>query len=53
VLSDIQLEVARLVAGRPEAADFALAGGAALIVRGDVDRGTRDLGFFGLDAEFG
>jgi hypothetical protein len=51
VLSDIQLEVARLVAGLPEAADFALAGGAALIVRGDVDRRTRDLDFFGLDAE--
>jgi len=50
-LSDIQLEVARLVAGLPETAGFALAGGAALIVRGDVDRRTRDLDFFGLDAE--
>jgi len=31
------------------AEDFALAGGEALIVRGDVDRQTRDLDFFGLD----
>ncbi len=29
---------------------FALAGGGALIVRGDVDRQTRDLDFFGPDA---
>jgi hypothetical protein len=28
-----------------------LAGGGALIVRGDVDRGTRDLDFFGLTIE--
>jgi hypothetical protein len=34
----------------PEAELFALAGGGALIVRGDVDRQTRDLDFFGPDA---
>jgi hypothetical protein len=34
-----------------EAQDFALAGGAALIVRGDVRRTTRDLDFFGLSAD--
>ena len=34
-----------------EPADFALAGGAALIARGDVHRQTRDLDFFGLTVE--
>jgi Nucleotidyl transferase AbiEii toxin, Type IV TA system len=34
----------------PEAQQFALAGGAALIARGDVDRLTRDLDFFGPSA---
>jgi hypothetical protein len=48
VLSPLQQRIATIVAGLPEAEDFALAGGAALIVRGDVDRGTRDLDFFGL-----
>ena len=38
------------IAGLSEAEDFALAGGAALIVRGDIDRKTRDLDFFGLSA---
>ncbi len=33
----------------PEAELFALAGGGALIARGDVDRQTRDLDFFGPD----
>jgi len=47
VLSDLQLRVARIIAGLIEAEDFALAGGAALIVRGDVERATRDLDFFG------
>jgi hypothetical protein len=47
VLSELQLRVARLVAQLPEAESFALAGGGALIVRGDVERQTRDLDFFG------
>ena len=34
--------------GLPQAEDFALAGGAALIVHGAIDRSTRDLDFFGL-----
>jgi Nucleotidyl transferase AbiEii toxin, Type IV TA system len=51
VLSALQLRVAALVASLPEAEGFALAGGAALIARGDVDRLTRDLDFFGLSAE--
>jgi hypothetical protein len=50
VLSPLQERVARIVGGLAEAEDFALAGGAALIVRGDVDRRTRDLDFFGLSA---
>lgn len=48
MLSRLQLQVAEIVAGLDEAADFALAGGGALIVRGDVHRQTRDLDFFGL-----
>ena len=48
MLSPLQQRIATIVAGLPEAEDFALAGGTALIVRGDVDRGTRDLDFFGL-----
>ena len=51
MLSAIQLRVARIIAGLVEAEDFALAGGAALIVRGDVDRATRDLDFFGTSPD--
>lgn len=50
MLSPLQERVARVVAGLAEAEGFALAGGAALIVRGDVDRRTRDLDFFGPSA---
>lgn len=46
MLTDLQQAVAKLLAGLPEADGFAMAGGAALIVRGDVDRLTRDLDFF-------
>jgi hypothetical protein len=49
VLSPLQEQVARLVARLPEAEDFALAAGAALISRGDVARHTQDLDFFGLE----
>lgn len=48
MLSPLQQAIALIIAGLPEATDFALAGGAALIARGDVDRRTRDLDFFGL-----
>lgn len=48
VLSELQQRVALIFAGLPEAEPFVLAGGAALIVRGDVHRLTRDLDFFGL-----
>ena len=48
MLTPFRESVARLIGGLPEASEFALAGGAALIARGDVDRRTRDLDFFGL-----
>lgn len=48
VLSDLQQRVALIFCSLPEAGPFVLAGGAALIARGDVDRSTRDLDFFGL-----
>jgi hypothetical protein len=46
MLNELQRRVARLMAGLAEADDFALAGGAALIVYGIVDRSTRDLDYF-------
>jgi hypothetical protein len=48
VRSPLQEQVAAIIAGLAEAEGFALAGGAALIMRGDVERQTRDLDFFGL-----
>ncbi|MGH9293142.1 MAG: nucleotidyl transferase AbiEii/AbiGii toxin family protein [Acidimicrobiales bacterium] len=50
MLSPLQELVAAIVSGLEEADGFALAGGAALIVRGEIDRRTRDLDFFGLSA---
>ena len=51
MLSPLQERVAEIVAGLDEAEGFALAGGAALIARGDVQRQTRDLDFFGLSGD--
>jgi len=51
VLSPLQERVAEIIASLDESRDFALAGGGALIVRGDVQRQTRDLDFFGLTAD--
>ncbi len=51
MLSDLQRQVAERIAALPEAEGFALAGGAALIVRGDVVRQTRDLDFFGQEPD--
>lgn len=51
MLSPLQEQVAAIIAGLAEAEGFALAGGAALIVRGDVERQTRDLDFFGLTTD--
>lgn len=50
MLSPLQEQVAEIIAGLEEAEDFVLAGGGALIARGDVHRQTRDLDFFGLTA---
>lgn len=41
-------QVAEINGRLEEAEDFALAGGAVLIVLGVIDRQTRDLDFFGL-----
>lgn len=46
MLSLLQRQILDVVGGLPEAARFALAGGAALILRGTVERGTNDLDFF-------
>lgn len=46
MLSDLQRQVRGIVAGLPEGAAVALAGGGALIVTGVVRRGTGDLDFF-------
>ena len=51
MLTPLQRHVALTVAGLPEAEGFALAGGAALILRGIVARTTRDLDFFGADGD--
>jgi hypothetical protein len=48
VLTPLQEQVAEIIAGLEEAREFALAGGGALIARGDVERRTRDSDFFGL-----
>lgn len=50
VLTPLQREVAEIIAGLHAAERFGLAGGAAMILRGDVDRRTQDLDFFGLDS---
>lgn len=47
MLTPLQRRIATIIGGLPEAEQFALAGGGALIVRGDVERQTRDLDFFG------
>lgn len=48
MLTPFQREVALIIVGLPEAAGFGLAGGAALIVHGEIERQTQDLDFFGL-----
>ncbi|NNN20848.1 MAG: nucleotidyl transferase AbiEii/AbiGii toxin family protein [Acidimicrobiales bacterium] len=48
MLSSFQEYVAKIISTLDEAKEFALAGGAALILRGDVERLTRDLDFFGI-----
>lgn len=46
VLSPLQQQLLELVRSLPEAEQFALAGGAALILHGTVERATNDLDFF-------
>jgi hypothetical protein len=41
VLTGLQREIAEIIANLEGADGFALAGGAALILNGDIDRGTR------------
>lgn len=47
MLTALQERVWRILSALPESEGFALAGGAALIVSGVVQRGTRDLDIFG------
>lgn len=51
MLTPFQERVAALIADLEEAADFALSGGAALIIQGTIRRRTRDLDFFGLSPD--
>lgn len=46
MLSSLRERIARILANLPEARDFALAGGAAVIAGGLVNRETKDLDFF-------
>ena len=46
MLTPLQQRLLDAIGQLPEAAGFALAGGAALIVRGTVERRTHDLDFF-------
>jgi len=50
MLTPMQRQVAEIIAGLEAADGFGLAGGAALILRHDVERKTQDLDFFGLHA---
>lgn len=51
MLSLLQLRVTAIVNRLEEAEAFVLAGGAALIARGDIDRMTRDLDYFARSAD--
>ena len=46
MLTDLQREIRRILTGLAECDEFALAGGAAIIVNGIADRPTNDLDFF-------
>lgn len=51
MLSPLQIEVARVIGEQLQGTDFALAGGAALISEGVVNRFTNDLDFFGTSSD--
>jgi hypothetical protein len=53
VLSALQQLVAMLVADLVESCGFVLAGGGALVARGDAERTTRDLDYFATRARTG
>lgn len=46
MLSSLQIRIAKLFLSLPEALNFALAGGAALVFKKEVSRHTQDLDFF-------
>lgn len=50
LLTPLQVEATRLFFSLPQSAGFAVAGGAALIVQGLIQRQTRDVDLFLLDA---
>lgn len=50
-LTPLQIRATRLFFSLPQSAGFAVAGGAALIARGLIQRPTRDVDLFLLDAE--
>src|ERR1700735_4686297 len=50
LLTPLQLEATQLFFSLPQSAGFAVAGGAALIVQGLIQRQTRDVDLFLLDA---
>ena len=51
MLTPFQQDLARTISRLPEAEGFALAGGAALIIHGIIDRRTRDLDWFTTRAD--
>lgn len=51
MLTPLQERIAEIVRGLPEARGFALAGAGGLLVRGLIDRPTRDLDYFTVPGE--
>ncbi len=51
MLTPLQVRIAEIVSGLPEARGFALAGGSGLLVRGLIERATRDLDYFTVPGE--
>lgn len=51
MLTPLQTRIAELVVGLPQARGFALAGAGGLLVRGLIDRSTRDLDYFTVPGE--
>lgn len=51
MLTPLQERIAEIVNGLPEAQEFALAGAGGLLVRGLIDRQTRDLDYFTIPGE--